>query len=232
MSRLGWLPGKYGAGFTQGRTLDFSKLAERYLKGTTTVGMKCVDGVVLATDRRVTAGYFIAHKKGKKIYLVDDHIAATVAGGVADAQKLVDQLRAEAKLYRVEQKTPIGVKAVATLASTIMFQSRPFILIVQLLLGGVDSQGPSLYNVDWFGTVTEEKYISTGSGSPVALGYLEAEYREDLTVEEAIPVAVKAVRSAMLRDTGTGEGIDVVAVTKEGVRQLSDEEIESILRKA
>ncbi len=206
------------------------KIHEKYLKGTTTIGIACTDGVVLATDRRVTSGYYIAHKRGKKIYFIDDHVAATVAGAVADAQKLVDQLRVEAKLYKYENNRPIDIRALATLASNLLFSARPFILIVQMLLGGVDeNEGATLYNIDWFGTITKEKYTATGSGYPIAIGILEEGYHDDITVEEAIPLAIRAVRSAMLRDTGSGEGVDVAIITKKGGRMLSDEEVRKII---
>jgi len=208
------------------------KVKEKYLKGTTTIGITCVDGVVLATDRRVTAGYYIAHKHGKKIYLVDDHVAVTVAGAVADAQRLVDSLRIEAKLYKYEMGRPITIKSLATLASNMLFNARPFILIVHMLLGGTDEvEGPVLYNVDWFGTVTKELYTATGSGYPVAIGILEENYHERITTKEAIPLAIKAVRSAIMRDTGSGEGIDVAVITKKGARILGDVEVKEIMKR-
>lgn len=205
---------------------------DKYLKGTTTIGITCTDGVVLATDRRVTSGYYIAHKRGKKIYIIDKHVAATVAGVVADAQKLVDQLSAEARLYRIENNRPMNVKAIATLASNILLRARPSILIVQILLGGVDeSEGATLYNIDWFGTITKEKFTATGSGYSVAIGVLEEGYHDGITVNEAIPLAIRAVHSAMLRDTGSGEGIDVAVITKEGCKLLSDNEVKRYLSK-
>jgi len=208
------------------------EMREKYLKGTTTIGITCADGIVLATDRRVTAGYYIAHKHGKKIYIVDSHVAVTVAGAVADAQRLVDSLRVEAKLYKYEEERPISIRSLATLASNMLFNSRPFILIVHMLLGGVDEvEGAVLYNVDWFGTITKELYTATGSGYPVAIGILEENYRKEMTTDEAIPLAVKAVRSAIMRDTGTGEGVDVAVVTKEGAKILSDSEVKEIMKK-
>ena len=208
------------------------EIREKYLKGTTTIGITCADGVVLATDRRVTAGYYIAHKRGKKIYLIDEHVAATVAGAVADAQRLIDNLRVEAKLYRYEKERPISIKSLATLASNILFNSRPSILIVHMLLGGVDDvEGIVLYNVDWFGTITKEPYTATGSGYPVAIGILEESYRKEMTTDEAIPLAIKAVRSAIMRDTGSGEGIDVAVVTRKGAKILTDSEVREIMKR-
>ncbi len=209
--------------------LDITDLEERrmlsnyILKGTTTVGIACTDGVVLATDRRVTSGYYIAHRRGKKIHRIDDYIAVTIAGAVADAQKLVDQLKAELLLFKAQYGRPMSIKSLATLASTLLFNARPFIYIIQMIIGGLDASGTQLYTVDWFGSVTREKYTATGSGSPIAIGLLETEYNDKIKVKEAIPLAVKAVRSAMLRDPGSGEGVDVAVISRLGYRELSFE---------
>ncbi|OYT61553.1 MAG: proteasome endopeptidase complex, archaeal, beta subunit [Thermofilum sp. ex4484_15] len=205
------------------------KGVNRYLTGTTTVGLKCRDGIILATDRRVTSGYFIAHKKGRKIDVIDERIAVTIAGAVADAQRLVDRLKAEARLYRIANGKPMSVRSVASLASLLLFNVRPNLLLVHIIVGGVDEGGAALYNVDWFGTLTEEKYIATGSGFQLAMGVIESMFREDMNVKEALPIAVKAVRAAMMLDPGSGEGIDVVTVTEEGVKNLTDEEVRKIL---
>ena len=205
------------------------RLSDRYFKGTTTVGLKCEDGVILATDRRVTSGYFVAHKRGKKIDVIDEHAAVTIAGAVADAQRLVDRLKAEARLYRISTGRSMSVKSIASLASLLLFNVRPNLLIVHIIVGGVDEGGASLYNVDWFGTLTEERYIATGSGFQLAMGVIEAMFKEGMKVKEALPIAIKAVKSAMMLDPGSGEGIDVVTVTKDGVRSLSDEEVKKIL---
>ncbi len=196
-------------------------------KGTTTVGLRYTEGVVLATDRRVTSGYFIAHRRGKKILKIDDHVAVTIAGAVGDAQKVVDELRAEARLYKFNTGRPIRIRTLASLASVLLFSARPYVYIVQMIVGGVDDIGSALYTIDWFGTVTEEKYIATGSGTPIALGILESEYKPDMSTDSAVKLAVKAVNAAMKVDPGSGEGIDVAIVDKEGVRELTDEVIAS-----
>lgn len=195
------------------------------LKGTTTVGIAFRDFVVLAADRRATSGHFIAHKRAEKIHKVDDHIAATIAGYVGDAQWLIERLRAEALLYKSGVGKPISVYSVATLASTILFRSRPFI-IVQMLIGGVDHEGGALYSLDWLGTVTKERYTATGSGTPYAISLIESEYREDMTTSEAIRLVARAVKAATLRDPGSGEGIDLAIVSaKHGVQVLRGENV-------
>jgi len=195
---------------------------KKFYTGTTTVGIRSIDGIVLATDRRVTSGFYIAHKHGKKIHKIDSHVAATIAGAVADAQNMVETLKAESALYKLEVGRPIRIRSLATLASTILFNSRPNIYIVQMIIGGIDDEGPQIYTVDWFGTVTrEDKYIATGSGTPMALAVLESLYRENLGIEDTVSLAVKAVKAAMRLDPGSGEGIDVVVIDKKGYRELS-----------
>ncbi|MEM4765450.1 MAG: proteasome subunit beta, partial [Pyrobaculum sp.] len=138
---------------------------------TTTVGIAVREGVVLATDRRVTAGYYIAHKHGEKIWKIDDHVAATMSGGVADLQSVLSFLTLRAREYKLEYKKPIPIRTLVNYVSLILFYSRPFIYLVHSIIGGVDEEeGAVLYMVDWLGTTTKEKYIATGSGSPYAKG--------------------------------------------------------------
>ena len=195
------------------------------LKGTTTVGIAFKDFVVLAADRRATSGYFIAHKRAEKIHRIDEHAAATIAGYVGDAQWLIEQLRAEALIYKNTVGEPISVQSLATLASTILFRSRPLI-VVQMLIGGIDRDGASLYSLDWLGTVTKERFTATGSGTPYAISLIESEYREDMSPDEALRLAARAVKAATLRDPGSGEGVDLAIVSRQnGVRILKGEDI-------
>ncbi len=201
------------------------EVLKKLYKGTTTVGIVGEDFTVLATDRRATSGYFIASKHARKIAEIDRHVAVTIAGTVGDAQQLVERLRAEARLYRVEMEAPIPVKSLATLASLILFQNRP-LLLIQMLVGGVDrEEGATLYSVDWLGTVTKENYIATGSGTPFAVAILESEYKEGIKEEEAVKLAVKAVRAAMQRDPASGEGVDVAIVKEDGIRFIRGESV-------
>jgi proteasome beta subunit len=201
---------------------------ELVMKGTTTIGVVCKDGVILASDTRVTMGYFIAHHKGKKIYQIDEHLAMTIAGNVADAQKAVDILKANARLYQLNYERPMPINTAARVLANLLFSTRYAPLITQVLVGGVDDTGPHIYNIDPFGSVTEEKCISTGSGSPIALGVLEDKYKEDVKIKDFTPIVVKAVKSAMKRDTASGDSFDVVVIDENGFKELSDEEKEKI----
>lgn len=190
------------------------RAVEQALKtGTTTVAFVARDYVVLATDTRATAGFFIAHRKVKKIHKIADHIALTIAGRVADAQSMIDILRANARYYEVVWGRPIDVKTLASLASNLMFGYRFFPYQAQLLVGGVDGAGPHILSIDPLGSATEEQFVATGSGSPVALGVLENEYRRDMPLDEAIGVAFKSVASAIRRDIGSGDSIEVAYIS-------------------
>ena len=204
---------------------------ENRLKGTTTVGLKCSDGVVFATERRATMGNLIAHKVADKIFKIDDHIGATIAGGVGDAQTLMKYISAEVTLYRLRNGEKISVESAATLTANILHSSRFYPYFVQTLLGGIDDNGPALFSLDPAGGVIGDKMISTGSGSPIAYGVLEDRYHDDIDIEEGIDVAVRAIQSAMQRDAFSGNGILVATVTKEGFKMLPEEEVERRLRK-
>jgi proteasome beta subunit len=199
------------------------------LKGTTTVGVVCTDGVILSSDTRVTMGYFVAHKKGKKIYQIDDHLAMTISGSVADAQRVVEILKVNAKLYKLDNSRPIPVKAASRLVANLLFSARLAPLVAQILVGGVDSTGPHVFSLDPFGSLVEEKCVATGSGSPIAYGVLEDKYKEGATIDEVLPVVLRAVDSAMKRDIASGDSFDMSIITKEGYRALSTEEKKKIL---
>jgi len=198
------------------------------LKGTTTVGVVCRDGVILASDTRVTLGFFVAHHKGKKVYKIDDHMAMTISGGVADAQRVVDILKANAQLYRLNTTRPMPISSAARLVANLLFSSRYAPLIAQVLIGGVDDTGPHVHSVDPFGSITEEKMVATGSGSPVAYGVLEDKYKADASIKDMINIVVKAVESAMRRDAASGGSFDVSIIDKKGYRELNDKEKRNI----
>lgn len=209
------------------------KLGGKELWGTTTVAIECKDGVVLATDTRVVAGYYmVAHKHGKKVYKIDDHLAITISGGVADAQAIVDFLRVQARLHRMTRGFPLQVHSSASLVSNVLFNNRTMPLAVQLILAGLDRYGARIYQIDPFGGVTRERFVSTGSGSPVAIGYLEAVVKDTMTVEEAIPLSIQAINVAMKRNTATGNDFDISTITEKGYVELSAAEKEAYLPSA
>ena len=203
---------------------DTSRIPKHVLTGTTTMGIVCRDGIVLGTDTRATLGTFVAHKHAKKVYPIDDHVAMTIAGGVADAQSVVEILRANSRLYRFENGLPIPISAIARLAANVLFSARYYPFILQSIIGGIDDQGGHIFALDPLGSVTDEKFVSTGSGSPVAYGVLEPGYKDGMAVKEAIALVVRAVTSAMKRDSASGDSFDVAVISKEGYRELSEDE--------
>ncbi|MCX8163453.1 MAG: archaeal proteasome endopeptidase complex subunit beta [Candidatus Micrarchaeota archaeon] len=193
--------------------------------GTTTVAVVCSDGIVLASDKRATMGYFIASKDVTKIFPISDNIAMTVAGSVGDAQALVRLLQAEARLYKLRYSKEMSATSAATLLANILFQYKFFPYYVQLILAGKDEEKYKIFSIDAIGGVTEEKFTSSGSGSPIAYGVLEASYKENVTTKEMIQVAIKAVNIAMKRDSASGEAVDVVLINKNGIKRLEKSEI-------
>jgi len=200
------------------------------LQGTTTVGLVFDGGVVLATEKRATMGYFIASKRAKKVYQISERIGMTTAGGVGDAQQLARVMTVECNLYQVRRGRSISVAAASTLLSNVLNANRYFPYYVQLLVGGVDESGPSIFSVDAMGGATkEEEIVSTGSGSPGAYGVLEDRFRKDMSEKDAVELAIRAIKAAMRRDAGSGEGIHVVVITKEKYREIPDEEVQKKL---
>ncbi|MET1124803.1 MAG: archaeal proteasome endopeptidase complex subunit beta [Archaeoglobaceae archaeon] len=207
-------------------------IEDKIYKGTTTVGLVCKDGVVLATEKRATMGNFIASRAAKKIYQVADRIAMTTAGSVGDAQFLARLISVEANLYEIRKEEKPTVKAIATLTSNILNSYRWFPYLVQLLIGGLDKYGARIYSIDPIGGAIEEKdIVATGSGSLTAYGVLEDRYTPEITAEEGVELAVRAIWSAMRRDSASGDGIDVVKITEKEFYQLKTEEINEIIRK-
>lgn len=192
-------------------------------KGTTTVGIVCKDGVVLASDSRAAMGYLIASKTVKKILPVNDYILLTIAGAAGDGQMLVRYLSNEMRSYEITKGKKPTVNACATLLSHILFSGRMSFLpyYVQLILAGYDSKGPHLISLDAGGSIIEEEYSSTGSGSPVAFGLLQDSYKKEMTLDEGAKLAVRAINAAVQRDVFTGEEVIVYAVTKEGYKKVS-----------
>ncbi len=203
-------------------------MESKILKGTTTIGLTCSDGVVLVADKRASWGTFVASKEARKIFNINDVVGATVAGSVGDAEALMRVIRAEASLYEMNNKGKMSANAVASLLANILQGNKIFPYLVQLVIAGMDGEA-RLFTLDPIGGLIEEKMASSGSGSPVAYGVLEQQYSHEKSVGENIPIALRALKSAMARDTATGDGINLVSITKDGFKEYTKEEIDSIL---
>lgn len=189
---------------------------DKQYKGTTTIGIICNNGVVFATERRATMGTFIASRDAQKIYKITDNIAMTIAGSVGDGQRLARILQVEAKLFELRRHGPISINALSMLLSNILQEARYAPFYVQALIGGVDKSGPKVYSLDPLGGKIEEvKFSSTGSGSPIAYGVLEDRFKPDMSVEQGVELAIKALESAMKRDSASGNGMKFAVITPE-----------------
>lgn len=198
--------------------------------GTTTIGLVCKDGVVMASERRATGGNFIASKTAVKVFKLDANLAATMAGYVGDAQVMIRYLKAEISLYRLRRSGPMGVQAASTLLSNLMNGNRYYPYFAWLIVGGVDSTGGHVYSVDAGGGTLEDRFVSVGSGSYVAYGIIEDGYRSDMTVSEGVDLALRALTAAMKRDSASGDGYLVHTITSKDYKELGDDEIAKRLK--
>lgn len=193
--------------------------------------MVCKDCVILAAESKSTMGWLISSKTAQKIYQIDDKIAMTISGGVGDAQALIRILKAEINIYKLTRHADITVKAATTLLSNILIGSRWYPYMVMPIVGGVDKDGFHIYSIDPVGGMEDDKFISTGSGSPMAYGVMENEYKEGIPREEGIRIAVRAIRSARERDVFSGgRDINVIVIDKDGLRLVDKEKIKEIAK--
>lgn len=200
-------------------------------KGTTTLGLVCTDGIVMATEMRATMGNLIGHKTTQKLFKISDNMALTVAGLVGDAQMLARWLSAEVKLYELKTGTTMSLRAASTLMANIMNGRRYMPFWVQLLLGGIDSEGGHVYSLDAAGGSIPDKFQTTGSGSPFVYGVLEDRFMEDLSVEQGKELGVRALTAAMKRDSASGDGISMCVIDSNGYHKVSPEDIAKIQTK-
>ena len=188
-----------------------------FSSGTTTVGLICSDAVVLGTDKRATMAYFIASKISEKLHRIQDHLWMTIAGSVADAQYLVDIMRAETTIYQLQKEKPIPIKSAGKMLSNLLYQYKVFPFQVGLILGGVTKEeGPVLLDIGAYGSILPEKYVVVGSGQNFSYGVLEAKYKDNLNIEEGKEIVKTAVTSSIIRDMASGNGIDIVVVKEKG----------------
>ncbi len=192
-----------------------------WIPGATTLGVVCSDGVILASEKRVSYGYMVMSRVGKKVFKIADRIGAACAGLVSDMQILVREVEAYANLFELDTRRPMPVKSAAKVMSNLLFGRRLVPLITQTIVGGMDDEGPSIYALDVLGSVIPDKFAAVGSGAEIAIGVLEEGYKENMPVEEAKELAFRAVKSAVSRDIMSGDGVDFLTITKEGIQEES-----------
>ena len=192
-----------------------------YIPGATTVGVVFSNGLILASEKRVSYGSLIVSRAGKKVFKITNRIGAACAGLVSDMQILVREVEAYANLFNLDAGRPMSVRSGAKVMSNLLFVRRLFPLITQTIVGGIDEEGPSLYVLDVLGSVMPDKYSVVGSGAEIAMGVLEEGYKDGMSSEEAKDLVVRAVKSAVSRDVMSGDGIDFLTITKDGVSEES-----------
>src|SRR5208283_5402233 len=193
-----------------------------WMPGATTVGVVFSGGVLLAAEKRVTYGYFIMSKGGKKVFKVTDRIGVACAGLVGDMQILAKEMEAQANLFSMDTGRKISVHAASKLMANVLFNRRYAPLITQTIVGGIDDdEGASLYVLDVLGSLLPDKYAVVGSGTEIAIGVIEDGYKETMSADEAKELVTRAIKSAVSRDSMSGDGIDFLIITKEGIAEES-----------
>jgi proteasome beta subunit len=192
-----------------------------WIPGATTIGVVCADGVILASEKRVTYGNFVMSKGGKKVFKITDQIGVACAGLIGDMQILTREVEAQANLFSMEVGRPISVRAASKLMANILFNRRYAPLITQTIVGGLDDEGTSLYVLDVLGSLIPDKYAAVGSGTEIAVGVLEEGYKEGMHLEEAKALVTRAIKSAISRDAMSGDGIDFLLITNDGIAEES-----------
>lgn len=193
-------------------------MAFEFMPGATVVGISYDDGVVLAAEKRVSFGNFVVNKNIKKTFPVTNHVGAACAGMVADMQVLVRQVEALAKIRKLETRRNVPPNSIAKLMSVIMFERRYFPLLTQVIVGGINEK-PEIYTLDPLGSVLPDEYAAVGTGAEMALGIMDAEFKPQMSEEKAKELAVRAIRSAIQRDAASGDGIDILYLTRTGARE-------------
>jgi proteasome beta subunit len=204
---------------------------EKVKTGTTTIGMVCKEGVVMATEMRATMGTLIAHKTTQKLFKIDDNLGLTVAGVVGDAQTLARYITAEVELYKLKRGQPMSVRSAATLTSNVLGGNRFYPYYVGLILGGIDREGGHVYALDMVGGAIPDDYVTTGSGSPYVYGVLEDHYEKGLLVNDGIDLAIRGLHAAMRRDSASGDGYSLASITKDGFVTYDEKDIQKRLAK-
>ena len=192
-----------------------------YMPGATAVGITFNEGVVFASERRIVYGNFVVSKTTKKTFVITPYVGAACAGLVADMQILSLQIAALAKIRRMEIKRDVPPNTIAKMMSNMMYERRFFPLLTQVIVGGLVGK-PTIYTLDPLGSILPDDYAAVGTGAEMALGVLDPQYKKDLTEAQAVDLAVKSVRAASMRDSASGDNIDVLVVNKDGAKETTE----------
>jgi proteasome beta subunit len=195
-------------------------MAFQFMPGATAIGLTYQDGIILAAEKRISYGNFVVNKNTRKIFSITDQVASACAGMVADMQVLTRQVAALAKIRKLETRREMATNSVAKLMSVIMFERRYFPLLTQVIVGGVHTV-PEIYTLDPLGSLLPDKYAAVGTGAELALGLIDSEYNKNMTEDASKKLAIKAIKSSVQRDSASGDGIDILAITNKGTKEES-----------
>jgi len=195
-------------------------MAFQFMPGATAIGLTYLDGIILAAEKRISYGNFVVNKNTRKIFSITDQVASACAGMVADMQVLTRQVGALAKIRKLETRREMATNSVAKLMSVIMFERRYFPLLTQVIVGGVHTV-PEIYTLDPLGSLLPDKYAAVGTGAELALGLIDSEYNKNMAEDASKKLAIKAIKSSVQRDSASGDGIDILAITNKGTKEES-----------
>jgi len=191
-----------------------------YMPGATAVGITYDKGVVFASERRIAYGNFVVSKTTKKTFVITPYVGAACAGLVADMQILSLQVSALAKIRKMEIKRDVPPNTIAKMMSNMMYERRFFPLLTQVIVGGL-VESPVIFTLDPLGSVLPDDYAAVGTGAEMALGILDQQYKKELNEADATDLAVKSVRAAIMRDSASGDNIDVLVIDKNGIKETT-----------
>ncbi|MAH51864.1 proteasome subunit beta [Candidatus Pacearchaeota archaeon] len=203
--------------------------------GTSLVGIVCKDGVVMAGDRKATAGTIVLNKESQKVLQLNDYVVISWTGSVADTQLLKKLIRAELRLKQLRDKKRPTIKETANLVAMIAYKNirQPSMIpfIAGTMIGGFnEDETVELYSIEPAGSVmlVNDFDANFSSGMPYILGLLERLYKKGLSTEEGIELAIDAIMASSERDTASGHGVDVFKITKNGIEHVAKRKVEKI----
>ncbi len=193
-----------------------------YMPGATAVGVTFDTGVVFASERRIAMGTFLTSKSTKKTFPITPKVGATCAGLVADMQILTLQISAMAKIRKMELKRDVPPNTIAKMISNMLYERRYFPILTQVIVGGLIDK-PTLYTLDPIGSLLPEPYAAVGTGAEIALGVLDPKFDKNMKRDQAIDLVRESVRVATLRDASSGDGLDILVITDQGIEEFSED---------
>jgi proteasome beta subunit len=190
-----------------------------WIPGAASVAIRCKDGVVIGNDTRSTWGYSINAKNVAKVFPLtkDKRIAMSCYGLIGDFQALSRIMQAQANIYELREGYKISVKAMSKMVANYLYQRKMAPLLTNIVIAGIDQEGPKVFTCDAIGSLMENDYGVAGSSATFAIGILETEWKPML-VEEGFELIKKVIKNATTRDAMSGNAMDVMVITMDEVQ--------------